>query len=181
MIDLSKNYFELFGLPVSYRVDVAALSGRYRELQRVVHPDKFSSASAHEQRLALQHATQVNQAFETLKDPLKRAQYLLLLHGIDEASGQQTTSDKAFLMEQLDLREELAGAKHQADPQAALDDLMGRISAMIKKLVAQIAMQFEVGTEEQLTAARESVRKMQFLNKLHQEAENLEAELEDNF
>ena len=179
MFDLSKNYFELFGLPVTYIVDSQALSERYRELQRVVHPDRFTSASAQEQRFSLQQATQVNEAFETLKDPLKRAQYLLGLHGINMEIGQETTRDTAFLMEQLELREELEKARSKADPHAALDDLMQRISVMIKQQVAQIAVQFETGTDEQLEAARESVRKMQFLNKLHSEAENLEAELEE--
>ena len=179
MFDLSKNYYELFGMPVTYIVDLPALADRYRELQRVVHPDRYSNASAQEQRLSLQQATMVNEAYETMKDPLKRAQYLLSLNGIDVQVGKETTKDTAFLMQQLELREELENARNQADPHAALDDLMQRISAMIKQLVAQIAMQFEAGTEEQLEAARESVRKMQFLNKLHSEAEALESELED--
>lgn len=179
MFDLSKNYFELFGLPVTYIVDKQALSERYRELQRVVHPDRFSNASAQEQRFSLQQATQVNEAFDTLKDPLKRAQYLLGLHGIEMQADQETTRDTAFLMQQLEMREELEKARGSADPHAVLEDLMQRITTMIKQQVAQIAVQFEMGTDDQLEAARESVRKMQFLNKLHSEAENLEAELED--
>jgi len=181
MFDLSKNYFELFGLPVDFIVDGDALSERYRELQRVVHPDRYASASEQEQRLALQQATQVNQAYETLKDPVRRAQYLLALKGIDMDAQQETTRDTAFLMEQLRLREELENARNAEDPEAVLDELMGRIGAMIRTLVAQMAMQFEEGTPEQLEGARESVRKMQFLNKLHAEAETLEAELEDQF
>ena len=58
---------------------------------------------------------------------------------------------------------------------------MRQIRAMIKSLVAQLTMQFESATPEQLAAASESVRKMQFLNKLHAEAEALEAELEDSY
>lgn len=179
MFELSKNYFELFGLPVTYIVEINALAERYRDLQRVVHPDRYSNASSQEQRLALQQATRVNEAFETLKDPMKRARYLLKLHGIDMEVEKETTKDTAFLMEQLELREELEKVRGGADPYAAVDDLMQRITVMIKKLVAQIAMQFEAGTDEQLERARESVRKMQFLNKLYSEAESLEAELED--
>ncbi len=180
MVDFSKNYFELFGLPVGFRIDRAALSSRYRDLQRVVHPDRYANASDQERRLSLQQATLVNEAFETLKDPVRRARYLLSLNGIDEDDSQQTTRDAAFLMEQMELREALAEAPQQADPHAEVDGLMRRIDDMIKSLVAQMAMQFETGTPEQLEAARESVRKMQFLNKLHAEAEALEAELEEN-
>ena len=179
MFDLSRNHFELFGLPVDFIVDGDALAERYRELQRVVHPDRYASASDQEQRLALQQATQVNEAYETLKDPVKRAQYLLGLKGIDMDTQQETTRDTAFLMEQLQLREELENARNADDPEAVLDELMGRIGTMIHTLVAQMAIQFEEGTPEQLEAARESVRKMQFLNKLHAEAEALEAELEE--
>ena len=179
MFDLSRNHFELFGLPVDFIVDGDALAERYRELQRVVHPDRYASASDQEQRLALQQATQVNEAYETLKDPVKRAQYLLGLKGIDMDAQQETTRDTAFLMEQLQLREELENARNADDPAAVLDELMGRIGTMIRTLVAQMAIQFEEGTPEQLEAARESVRKMQFLNKLHAEAEALEAELEE--
>jgi len=179
MVDFSKNYFELFGLPMGFRVDKSALSSRYRDLQRVVHPDRYANASDQERRLSLQQATLVNEAFETLKDPVRRAQYLLRLNGVDADDAQQTTRDTAFLMEQMDLREALAEARHAPDPQAELDKLMRQIGGMIKTLVAQMAMQFETASSEQLEAARESVRKMQFLNKLHAEAEALEAELEE--
>ena len=74
MLDLSKNFFELFALPVSYEIDNNALRERYRELQRSVHPDRYANASAQEQRLAMQGSTFINEAFETLKDPLWRAQ-----------------------------------------------------------------------------------------------------------
>jgi len=179
MLDLTRNYFEMFGLPVGFIVDSAALATHYRELQRVVHPDRYAHGSAQEQRLSLQQATLVNEAYETLKDPLKRARYLLLLHGIDMNAAQETTRDTGFLMQQLELREALANAGQQDDPHATLDELMQQINGMIKKLVAQMAMQFESAMPEQLEQARESVRKMQFLNKLHAEAQAVEAELED--
>ncbi|WP_456416554.1 co-chaperone HscB [Thiolapillus sp.] len=179
MFDLSKNHFELFGLPVGFIIDGAALAERYRDLQRVAHPDRYASGTEQEQRLSLQQTTRINEAYETLKNPVLRAQYLLSLHGIDMQAEKETTRDTAFLMEQLQLREELEQLRHVDDPQAALDELMERISAMIKKQVAQMAIQFEDPTPTNLAAAREAVRKMQFLNKLLSEAESLEAELEE--
>ncbi len=181
MIDLSRNYFELFGLPVHYVLDPAALAERYRELQRVVHPDRYASGSEQEKRLALQQATQVNEAYETLRDPLRRALYLLELHGLDTNQETATTRDGAFLMQQMELREALAGVREADDPEARLDELMREIRKMIDSQVAQLAVLFEEASPESLAAAREAVSKMQFLNKLYNEAEALEAELEDSY
>ena len=83
MLDFSKNFFELFGLPVGFLVDGQELAVRYRELQKVVHPDRYAAAGEQSQRLSLQGATLVNEAYETLKDPLKRARYLLTLKGVE--------------------------------------------------------------------------------------------------
>ena len=179
MLDFSKNYFELFGLPVGFVVDSDALAGRYRELQRVMHPDRFANASDQEKRLSMQSATQVNEAYQTLRDPLRRAIYLLSLHGAAIDTDKETTHDTAFLVEQLELREELEQAFDAPDPYAVIGDLLDRIGARIKSLLAQMAILFETPNEESLEAARELVRKMQFLQKLYSQAEAAEARLED--
>ncbi len=179
MLDFSKNYFELFGMPVAYVIDAADLAERYRDLQRVVHPDRFASASEQERRLSMQSSILINEAFQTLKDPMLRARYLLSLHGVEMGDGKESTQDMEFLMEQMELREELAGVKDQADPFAVLSTILSGIDQRIKGLVAQLTEQFESATPEQLAAAREIVLKMQFLQKIHQDAEALEAELED--
>lgn len=179
MFDFSKNYFDLFGLPVTYRVDMAAVSERYRELQKLVHPDRYANAPEQEQRLALQRATLVNEAFDTLRDPLKRAIYLLQLNGVDTNAETATTRDGAFLMQQMELREALAEVRGQPDPLAALDRVMAQVGGLLKEQIAQLAVQFEAATPEQLESARESVARMQFLSKLHSEAEALEAELDE--
>lgn len=180
MFDFSKNYFELFGMPVGFLLDNGELAVRYRELQKVVHPDRFAASGEHSQRLALQSATMVNEAYDTLKDPLKRAQYLLTLRGQEPGAQQaQTLNDPAFLMQQMELREALAGLRTAADPHAKLDALLREIGGMIKTQVAQLAVQFEDSSPEQLAAAMQTVQKMQFLNKLHAEAEAIEADLEE--
>lgn len=180
MIDLTKNYFDLFGLPVDYVLDTGELSQRYRDLQRVVHPDRYANATDQDKRLALQQATQVNEAYETLRDPLRRAQYMLRLRGVDANQETATTRDAGFLMRQMELREALADVREHADPEQRLDELMRDIRRMIEAQIAQLAMQFETVTPEQLEAARESVSRMQFLNKLYNEAEAAEAELEES-
>ena len=96
------DYFTLFGLPASYTLSLEQLAVRYQDLQRQYHPDKFASAPAAEQLAAVQHSATINQAWQTLRHPLTRAEYLLSLHGFDLASEQHTVRDTAFLMEQLE-------------------------------------------------------------------------------
>lgn len=179
MYDLSQNYFELFGLPGGYRIDLDELARRYRELQKVVHPDRFANASDTEQRVAMQRATQVNEAMATLRDPLKRAQYLLSLKGRNADGANLTTSDSSFLMQQMALRESLAEVRDADDPLEAMGELLDTISRQINVQIAQLAILLESGADKELDEAMECVYKMQFLNKLHAEAEALEAELED--
>lgn len=177
MFDFSKNHFELFGLPVGFQIDSAELASRYRELQKVVHPDRFAAADAHSQRLSLQNATRVNEAFQTLKDPMRRAHYLLNLRGIDV--DRQTLSDPAFLMQQMEWREALAAVPSAEDPHGRLGALLDQISGLLRSQVAELAVLLDDPSGEQLGSAAEAVQKMQFLNKLLAEAEAIEADLEE--
>lgn len=179
MLDFSKNYFELFGLPVGFEVDGAELASHYRDLQRAVHPDRYANATEQEKRLSMQGSTYLNDALDTLKKPLSRAQYLLELKGVDLGAGEGSITDGAFLMEQMELREELAETKGQADPYAAVMDLMKRIDAYIHSLLKEVGERFEAGTPEALEQAREIVKKLQFLYRLSAQAEELEAELDE--
>jgi molecular chaperone HscB len=178
MFDFSKNHFELFGMPVGFVIDSQELALRYRELQKVVHPDRFAAAGEQSQRISLQGATLVNEAFATLKDPLKRAQYLLSLRGVD-TDQQATLNDPGFLMQQMELREALSEIRTASDPRDRLDALMDDIGAMIKASIGQLAVQFETHDAEHLDAVAQTIQKMQFLNKLHAEAEAVEAEIEE--
>ncbi len=179
MLDFSKNFFELFGLPVGYIVDGKALAERYRELQRIVHPDRFANASDQERRLSVQGAALINEAFDTLKDPIARGGYLLGLHGVDMDALNESTRDMDFLMQQMELREELEGVRRQSDPYEAVLDINTRVNKQITSLVGQMAVQFETPTADQLEAAREILRKMRFLQKLRSETESVAAALED--
>ena len=179
MLNFSQNYFELFGLPNQFHIDLNALSERYRELQRVTHPDRYANASDQEKRIAMQGATLINEAFQTLKNPLQRAQYMLSLKGLNADGENLTTSDGEFLMQQMQLREQLSEINETDDPLQAIGDLLDEITRMIRVQVAQLAILFETSTARDLEQAMECVYKMQFLNKLHAQAEILETELED--
>jgi molecular chaperone HscB len=181
MLDFSKNYFELFGLPQGFVVDIQEMASRYRELQRIVHPDRYANASDQERRLSMQGATRINEAFQVLKDPIARGRYLLSLHGIELDGQKDTTTDAAFLMEQMELREELENARSQEDPFEAIAGLMARINASIKRFTGQLALQFESATPDQLDLAAETLRKLQFLQKLRSQAEEIEGELDEAF
>jgi molecular chaperone HscB len=178
-VDFSQNHFEIFGLQPGFEVDLEQLSARYRELQRVVHPDKFAGGTDQEKRLAVQRTAQVNEAFETLKRPLERARYLLKLNGIDINDETDTTVDMEFLMDQMEMRERLTEIRNEADPLGALFDLSQTIQGKTKTVIEALASQFANITPDTLSLARENVRKLQFLNKLQQEADQLDEELAD--
>lgn len=77
------NHFELFGLPLQFQLDGSLLSSQFRDLQRQFHPDKFATASERDRLLAVQKAAQINDAYQVLKNPISRAEYLLIQHGED--------------------------------------------------------------------------------------------------
>jgi len=172
----SKNYFEIFGVAVSYAVDMDAISSLYRELQRTVHPDRFASGSEQQRRIAMQQTSLINQAFQTLKDPVARAQYLMQLKGIDMHNETDTTMDASFLMEQMEFREAIAEVRDTADPLAELDRMLAETKKKISAYMDAFAGHYDDG---QLDEARETIRKMQFLFKAQKEISALSEQLED--
>src|SRR5258706_1485880 len=116
-MNLNQNHFELFGLPPRCAVDAAALEARYRELQREVHPDRFAAAPESERRASMQLATRVNEAYQTLKSPLRRAVYILRLRGVDPQFETNTAMPSEFLVEQMSWRERIeTGAENPKAP-----------------------------------------------------------------
>lgn len=185
MVDITKNYFELFQLPIACHVDQALLSERYRELQKTVHPDRFAGADRSQQRLAVQYAAYVNEGFETLKSSLQRSLYLLKLTGYEVELEKNTIMDPMFLMEQMELREAISGVRGHNDPEAELERLTDQVEEGIEELhqafgtLWQQADADASGKDDALKKAQDTVRKMQFMVKLASELEQLEAELSD--
>ncbi|MCS3407545.1 co-chaperone HscB [Serratia sp. AKBS12] len=167
------DYFTLFGLPVRYPVDGSLLASRYQDLQRQFHPDRFASQPERERLMALQQAATINEAYQTLKHPLKRAEYMLSLHGFDLGNEQNTLRDTAFLMEQLELREELDAIERKAD-ENALAAFAGRLNVANQQRSAQMVQQLDA---QRWTDAADTVRKLRFLDKLQQQVEQLEEKL----
>ena len=177
----TQTHFELFELPVSFEIDLHDLSQRYRELQRVVHPDKFVNASDRERRLSVEKAAAINEAYQILKTPQRRARYMLELQSVSFDDENDTALDPAFLMEQIELREALSELSQSDNPMASLNNIM----ADIKKRITAVLFAIREGLEqEQLDDAQKNslkqlIHKMQFLNKLQQEAEYQEENLLD--
>ena len=169
------NYFTLFELPVSFHLELPLLTSRFQDLQRQFHPDKFASRPAAEQLAAVQQSATINQAWQTLRHPLSRAEYILSLHGFDLASEQHTVRDTAFLMEQLELREELDEIE-KAKQSERLDGFMLRVKKMYDVRLQQMVSELD---NEAWDAAADTVRKLRFLDKLRSAAEQLEEKLLD--
>jgi molecular chaperone HscB len=165
-MNLRESHFEMFGVPAKFRVDLPALENRYRELQREVHPDRFACASQAEQRVSMQLATRVNEAYQTLKSPLARAAYLLRLHGVDPEFETNTAMPAEFLGEQLELREALEEAVTANDVER-----LGALSSNLKKerdsLLAKIETQLDAQGAWREAAA--TLRQLMFLEKFGEE------------
>lgn len=175
-MEFTNNYFEIFGIPETCSPDLAALSDRYRELQREFHPDRFAGKSERDRLLAVQWAATINQAFDTLKSPLKRAQYLLSLKDVDSSGDKTVSNDPAFLMEQMELREALAEVREQTDPFTSLEALRDRAQGDYRQQQNEFAREFQ---QDNYFAAEATVAKMQFLVKFLAEVELLEEQLDD--
>lgn len=164
--DSRKNHFQLFGLAQSYQIDTAQLEQQYRALQALVHPDKSAHLPDTEQRVAMQRATVVNEAYQILRSPLRRARYLLSLHGVDIQEENNTVMPLEFLMAQMEWREAVAEAQ-QARDAAALAQLEARLQRETRELEAQLAA--KIDTEKDYAAAAGAVRELRFMERLAEE------------
>lgn len=167
------DYFTLFGLPATYPVDKQQLLTRFQTLQRQFHPDRFAASPERERMLAMQQATTINDAYQTLRHPLKSAEYLLALHGYDVQNEQQTFKDTAFLLRQLELREELDALEQQQDA-AALSRFAGQVTALAQTERQTLT---QLLADNDWPAAADSVRKLRFFDKLEQQITQLEERL----
>ena len=123
MQSLKSNFFEQFNLAQSCELDQEALADEYRKQQSEVHPDRFANAEESEKLRALQLSSYLNEAYETLKSPLRRAAYLLSMHDIDVEQVNQNDLSMDLLLEQIQLREKLDELPKDESALADLDKL----------------------------------------------------------
>ncbi|MDP3410824.1 Fe-S protein assembly co-chaperone HscB, partial [Bosea sp. (in: a-proteobacteria)] len=147
----------------------------YREMQNTVHPDRFAAQPDAEQRVAMQWATQANEAYQTLKHPVSRGVYLLKLQGIDAFDASNTKMAPAFLMQQMEWREAIdeARAGNSTEALDALTDDLRSAHRRIEALLAEL-----IDTAHDYAAACEAVRQLRFMDKLIAEVGDVYEELE---
>ena len=115
VVAIASDPFELLGLPVSYELNQAVLETRHRELSRALHPDRYVGRPASERRQALGRAIEVNEAFRSLRDPVRRAELLLTRLGVSLGERVEREVGPELLMEIMELRETLAELRRAGD------------------------------------------------------------------
>ncbi len=174
------NYFELFGLEAKFSIDLAELSATFQALQKTVHPDRFAHSSSQEQLLAVQKSAEINDAYQTLKQPISRGEYLLTLRGTELPSEQQSFQDVSFLMEQMELREMLADIEHASDVDAAIFSAQETLDIQSQNIWQKTQQLLDKNNEQDNIAASELLRKLKFYHKLQIELERIEDALFDD-
>ena len=162
-MNLQDNDFELFQLPLRQQLDLADLDQRWKTLQRQVHPDRFVAQGAAAQRVAMQWSVRINEAYQRLKDPLKRAAYLCELAGVPVEAHSNTAMPADFLMQQMEWREAL----DDADDAGALQSLAGEVEQARRDALQQVTS--AIDEQQDMPAAAALVRRMMFIQKFAQE------------
>ena len=130
-MNLNDTDFELFAVPPTFAQDRAALDARWKELQREAHPDRFAARGAAAQRVAMQWSVRINEAYQRLKNPIKRASYLCELNGAPIEAENNTAMPGDFLVQQMEWREALDEVRNEGDLDALRDEVeAGRARAL---------------------------------------------------
>jgi molecular chaperone HscB len=174
------DLFAVLGVPARFTVDLAAAEAAYKELSRQVHPDRFATADPRARRASLARTMQLNLAWRTIKDPLRRAEYLLARAGIDVGEKKSSTGDDdrgthkvaappAFLLEILELNDELTAARKDGDTVKVAfmaEEMRGRAQESMKTIGAAL----DAGTPGQLEEAARALVAMRYYQRFIDDA-----------
>ena len=169
------NYFDLFELPQAFRLDAADLERRYKTLQAEHHPDRFAGAGDGRRLQALQQTSLINDAYETLRSPLKRAAHLLRLQGVDPEEHNQAHFGPDFLLRQMELREQLETLADSEDMDG-LESLKSEVGSEKDRTLSRFESLFGNGDH---AGAKQQYNRLQFLFKLLDEIDAVEEKLLD--
>lgn len=162
-LHLQSDDFALMGCAPAFGIDVAALEARWKQLQGLVHPDRFATHDAATQRVAMQWSVRINEAFQRLKDPVRRATYWCALKGASVNAESNTAMPAAFLMQQMEWREAL----DEAHDEAALDGLLAQTRHARADALDRLAQLIDV--ESNAAAAVDQVRALMFIDRFAEE------------
>jgi len=163
VISLQANDFELFDVPVQFAQDRAQLDARWKALQREAHPDRFAAEGAAAQRVAMQWSVRINEAYQRLKDPLKRAAYLCELLGAPVQAENNTAMPAAFLMQQMEWRENLDDT-HSAQ---GLENLADNVASEQRRVQRELARLLDEAKDPLQSVGQ--VRALMFIERFTQE------------
>jgi len=164
----ARDKFAFLGFDTGFDLDLPMLEERFRQLSRKLHPDRFARASPQERRFSLEQTTLLNDAYKTLRDPVRRAEHLLQLRGV---TGEPKMSP-AFLEETIDDREKLLEAKMSGAP---LDELVRAAQAKRDEALKQVRALVVDGGD--LRQAAEILARMKYYARYLDEAAGKSAEL----
>ena len=164
-MNLQSNDFELFGLAQKFSQDRAAIDARWKALQREAHPDKFAARSASAQRVAMQWSVRINEAYQRLKDPLKRAAYLCEVNGAPVNAENNTAMPASFLTQQIEWREALDEAKTVEN----LDEIALKTNEYERKQLLNIEQ--AIDAQQNFKLAVEHVRSLMFVERFASEVD----------
>jgi molecular chaperone HscB len=168
------DHFRRLGLNPDFDVDMDVAEKRYLGFQRAIHPDRFAAKPAKERALAEAQSVSLNEAYETLKDPLSRAAYLLRLKGVDAAiSKDETMRDPELLMEAMEAREALM----EAESAPAIEKLAAKAGADAVGILSELSKAFAA---EDLARANHLVTRFKYLRKFLEETRTRLVALETN-
>lgn len=164
-MNLQSNDFELFDLPARLAQDRSQLDARWKALQREAHPDKFVAQGAAAQRLAMQWSVRINEAYQRLKNPLRRAAYLCELQGVRIDAEHNTAMPPEFLMQQMQWRDDL----DEAHTASEIDEI-GR-QALSAKREALSKLEQLIDLENDYAQAAQQVRSLMFIERFSAEVD----------
>jgi molecular chaperone HscB len=165
VISLQANDFDLFEVPQQFAQDRAQLDERWKALQREAHPDRFAAEGAAAQRVAMQWSVRINEAYQRLKDPLKRAAYLCELQGVAVQAENNTAMPAAFLMQQMAWREALEDTDQVKD----LETLADEVAAERKRVQQLLAQLLDVDRDPKTAVGQ--VRALMFIERFTHEVD----------
>jgi molecular chaperone HscB len=164
-VNLQDNDFQLFSLVQQFAQDRSVIDAQWKDLQRQAHPDKFSMQDAAAKRSAMQWSVRINEAYQRLKDPLRRAAYLCELHGEPVNAENNTTMPGEFLIQQMEWREAL-------DEATSLSDLDG-IGTQVVEVRRQALQKCEqlLDQDKNFAQAAQQVRALMFIERFDSDVE----------
>ena len=164
-MNLQSTDFELFGVLEQFAQDRDTLDARWKELQREAHPDKFAAQGAAAQRVALQWSVRINEAYQRLKDPVKRAAYLCELRGVPVNAENNTAMPTDFLMQQMELREALEEARTAEDT----DEISQKSAQNMREQLLKVEQLLDFNKDT--AQAAQAVRALMFIQRFMQDVD----------